>query len=215
MLPMFVLRLSHSARAVHVCFAGAGQEAFLEGHVIALRRLGGVPRRIRYDNLRSAVVRVLRGRERVDSERFVALRSHYGLQQLLLRARPRGSEILVLDHYLEVLSRKPGALPGAVALEQAHAARSFTAAHGRFWRRSPQARRPRGDAGAGRGAAAAPPAALIAVHTAVDAVERLGSADPELVAIEARRIAGARRRAAVVERPALRRFDRPAPSLAG
>ena len=54
-----------------------------------------------------------------------------------------------------------------------------------------------------------------AVHAALDTVERLGSADPALVAIEARRIADGRRPAAVVERLALRRFDRPAPSLAG
>ena len=64
-LAMFVLRLSHSGRAVHVCFAGEGQEAFLEGHTLALGRLGGVPRRIRYDNLSSAVTRVLLGRDRI------------------------------------------------------------------------------------------------------------------------------------------------------
>ena len=39
--------------------------------------------------------------------------------------------------------------------------------------------------------------------------------DPALVAIEARRIADGRRETTVVERPALRRFDRPAPGLAG
>ena len=42
-------------------------------------RLGGAPRWIRYDNLSSAITRVLRDRDRVESERFVALRS-----------RPRG-----------------------------------------------------------------------------------------------------------------------------
>ena len=36
-LSMFVLRLSHSGRAVHVCFPGESQEAFLEGHTLALR----------------------------------------------------------------------------------------------------------------------------------------------------------------------------------
>ena len=51
-LSMFVMRLSHSGRAVHVCFPGEGQEAFLEGHTLAFGRLGGVPRRVRYDNLR-------------------------------------------------------------------------------------------------------------------------------------------------------------------
>ena len=51
-LSMFVMRLSHSGRAVHICFPGEGQKAFLEGHVLAFERLGGVPRRIRYDNLK-------------------------------------------------------------------------------------------------------------------------------------------------------------------
>ena len=53
----------------------------------------------------------------------------------------------------------------------------------------------------------------MAVHAALDAVERLGAVDPALV-----RGAPHRRRpprGAVVERPALRRFDRPAPALAG
>jgi hypothetical protein len=46
--------------------------------VLAFAALGGVPARIRYDNLKPAVVRVLRGRDRTESERFIALRSHYG-----------------------------------------------------------------------------------------------------------------------------------------
>jgi len=37
---------------------------------------GAVPARVRYDNLKAAVVRVLRGRDRAGSERFIALRSH-------------------------------------------------------------------------------------------------------------------------------------------
>ncbi|MDQ2875515.1 MAG: IS21 family transposase, partial [Actinomycetota bacterium] len=75
---LFVMRLSHSGRAFHVAFATQAQEAFLEGHVLALAQLGAVPARIRYDNLKPAVVRVLRGRDRAESERFTALRSHYG-----------------------------------------------------------------------------------------------------------------------------------------
>ena len=39
---------------------------------------GGVPGRVRYDNLKPAVTRVLQGRDRVESDRFIALRSHYG-----------------------------------------------------------------------------------------------------------------------------------------
>ena len=36
-------------------------------------------------------------------------------------------KVLDLDHYLEILLRKPGALPGATALVQARAAGVFTA----------------------------------------------------------------------------------------
>ena len=44
-----------------------------------------------------------------------------------------GDEHLELDHYLEILVRKPGALPGSAALAQARAAGVFTSAHEAFW----------------------------------------------------------------------------------
>ncbi len=66
------------ARAFHVAFGTQAQEAFLEGHVLAFEHFGGVPARVRYDTLKPAVVRVLQGRDRTESERFTALRSHYG-----------------------------------------------------------------------------------------------------------------------------------------
>ncbi len=59
------------------------------------------------------------------------------------RSTVRGSSTLVLDHYLEVLARKPGALPGATALVQARAAGTFTPAHEAFWA---AARKAHGDA---------------------------------------------------------------------
>ena len=37
------------------------------------------------------------------------------------------------DHYLEVLVRKPGALPGATALAQAREQGAFTPTHQAFW----------------------------------------------------------------------------------
>jgi transposase len=61
---LFVLRLSASGKAVRVAFTSQGPEAFLEGHVRAFAQLGGVPGRIRYDNLKAAVARVLEGRGR-------------------------------------------------------------------------------------------------------------------------------------------------------
>jgi transposase len=75
---MFVMRMSHSGKAFHVAFATQAQEALLEGHVLAFEHFGAVPARVRYDNLKPAMVRVLRGRDRIESERFIALRSHYG-----------------------------------------------------------------------------------------------------------------------------------------
>ncbi|WP_073946623.1 IS21 family transposase [Streptomyces kebangsaanensis] len=76
---LFTLRLSYSGKAVHRVFASESQEAFMQGHVEAFRVLGGLPlRHIRYDNLKPAVSRVCFGRIRVESERWVAFRSHYG-----------------------------------------------------------------------------------------------------------------------------------------
>jgi hypothetical protein len=40
---------------------------------------------------------------------------------------------LVLDHYLEVLAGKPGALPGSTPLAQARRDGSFTPVHEAFW----------------------------------------------------------------------------------
>ena len=345
---MFVMRLSCSGRAFHVAFATQAQEAFLEGHVAAFAHMGGVPGRIRYDNLKPAVVRVLRGRDRAESERFIALRSHYGfdsffcipgkdgahekggvegeigrfrrrhlvpvpdvaslaklnhliaagdaadddrvitgrpvtvsaafaaelplLQRLpaepfdaarLLQARVDNRarvcvrqcyysvparlagrrlcvrlsatsievldgarivarheraagkyiEVLVLDHYLEVLKVKPGALPGATALAQAKASGGFTATHQAYW---DAARRERGDAAGTRALIEVllahrtlPATALVAsMHTAIDAA----ALDPQTVLIDARRQASAPL-APVIAIGALARYDRPAPTL--
>jgi len=348
---VFELRLSHSGVAVHIAYGSEGQEAFLEGHVIAFARLGGVPMRIRYDNAKALVARVLRGRDRNETERFTALRSHYGFDSFFcipgeagahekggiegevgrfrrrhfvplpkvrslaelnrrleaadradlarhigprrqtvgamgeteaaaLRPLPaegfdaarvvqvrvdakarvcvrqsfysvparyagrrltariggarielvdagtvvaahersvvRGSQTLVLDHYLETLVRKPGALPGALATHQARETGVLTRAHEQFWAR---ARRRFGDAGGTR--------ALIevlllhrwlpfpAIHAALEAVNSAGSADPALVAIEARRITERRgpTSSTVAAASHLARFDRDAPAL--
>ncbi|MDV3220464.1 MAG: hypothetical protein LOY02_03465 [Intrasporangium sp.] len=50
-----------------------------------------------------------------------------------VRSLHKGTEDLVLDHYLEVLTRKPGALAGATALANARARGLFTDAHQDFW----------------------------------------------------------------------------------
>jgi transposase len=345
---MFVLRLSCSGRAFHVAFGTQAQEAFLEGHVLAFAHFGAVPALIRYDNLKPAVVRVLKGRDRAESERFTALRSHYcfdsffcrpgligahekggvegeigrfrrrhlvpvpavaSLAELnalivagdrvdddrvitgrtttvglafaaeqewliglpgeafdaarLLQARVdkrarvcvrqcyysvparfagrrlpvrlaartvdildggavvasheravgRFVEVLELDHYLEVLRRKPGALPGATALAQAKTAGTFTSAHQQYW---DSVRAARGDAKGTRALIEIllahrdlPAASLV---TAMHAALERGVLDPASVIIDARRDATAPI-AAVIDIGALARYDRPAPTL--
>lgn len=323
---MFTMRLSHSGKAVHRAFATQGQEAFLEGHVHAFERFGGVPtRHIRYDNLKSAVSRVLFGRDRVESERWVTFRSHYGfdafycqpgvggahekggvegeggrfrrnhcvpmptvdsiaqLNELLdaadarddyrrighraatvgasfaderdrLRPLPvepfptwltltprvdryarvtvrqcqysvparfighrvrvhlgasqlivfdgraevgrhersteRGGHVLVLDHYLEVLQRKPGALPGATALAQARKTGAFTPTHEAFWS---AARKAVGDSA---GTKALIEVLLLHRHleaadvlVGINAALTVGSVNADVVAVEARKAA--------------------------
>jgi hypothetical protein len=352
-----VLRLSCSGKAVHVVYGNQSAESFLDGFVTAFEQLGGVPVRVRLDNLKPAVVRVLLGRARLENPRFVALRSHYGFGSFycqpgiagahekggvegeigrfrrrhltpvpaaaslgelnvrvaaadaaddarqiaartetvgqaaaaelpLLRplpagrfdvglalacrvddksrvcvrqsyysvpvrlagrrvavrlgarevavydaARPlachprslhKGSEDLVLDHYLEVLARKPGALPGATALAAARAAGTFTDRHQRYWE---TARRRLGDAAGTRALIevlllhrAIPAEAVLA---GIDAALALDRIDTDLVAVEARRFLDTRRAAAappgaVVPAgtpPGL--GQRPPPSLAG
>lgn len=49
------------------------------------------------------------------------------------RLTTKGAERLVLDHFLEVLLAKPGALAGSEALDQARREGTFTAAHEAFW----------------------------------------------------------------------------------
>jgi transposase len=347
---MFCMRLSNSGKGFHIAFAHEAQEAFLEGHVLAFEYFGGIPGRIRYDNLKTAVVRVMMGRGRQETDRFVALRSHYGfdsffclpgiegahekggvegeigrfrrnhlvpmpdicsldeLNQLmaaadeaddsrhiarrvqsvgeaataelaylgalpeqafdavnLLRAKvdtkgricvrqsfysvpvllarrevtvrlaartieavhdgkvvanhvrslTKGTETLVLDHYLEILDRKPGALPGSTALSQARSSGAFTAVHEQFW---VEARRRLGDAAGTR--------ALIevlllerrlpseVVRAAAQATLEIGSVDPEVVAIEARRLTAPRPAVPLLEVNVIN-DPRPLPQLHG
>lgn len=88
---MFVMRLSASGRGFPVAYLNEAQEVFLDGHVRAFEHFGGVPTRVRYDNLKAAVVKVLRGRDRVESDRFTAMRSHYGFESFFCRPGIEGA----------------------------------------------------------------------------------------------------------------------------
>jgi transposase len=74
---LFLMRASFSGASFCQASLVGTQQAFLELHVEAFEWFGGVFEEIRFDNLTSAVKQVLRGRRRVETDRFVALRSHY------------------------------------------------------------------------------------------------------------------------------------------
>jgi len=139
---------------------------------------------------------------------------------------------LDLDHYLEALVRKPGALPGATALEQARAAGKFTPVHDAWWA---AARKAHGDAAGTRALVE-----VLLLHRHMDgehvvaglaAALRAGALTADAVALEARKAADeadgqpAREDAARVPAPAVasltaRRLEklppdtRPLPSVA-
>jgi transposase len=73
----FVMRLNYSRALFVMAFPTQKQECFFEGHVQAFRFFGSMPRRITYDNLRSAVYRSLEGRNRQEQQAFIGFRSHY------------------------------------------------------------------------------------------------------------------------------------------
>jgi transposase len=72
----FVMRLMYSGRDFVRLYERADQLSFLDAHVRAFSYLGGVPRRVVYDNLTAAVKKIV-GSERELTERFTALVSHY------------------------------------------------------------------------------------------------------------------------------------------
>lgn len=74
---IFQMRACYSGKEFHMAFSHQNQQAFLEGHVAAFNYFGGVFASIRYDNLTAAVKKVFRGRKRIETDKFIALRSHY------------------------------------------------------------------------------------------------------------------------------------------
>jgi hypothetical protein len=132
------------------------------------------------------------------------------------RSLHKYSEDLVLDHYLEVLSRKPGAFAGSTPLAAARAAGVFSVDHQRFWE---AARRRLGD---GPGTRALIGVLLLhrtmpaeAVITGMQAALSLESCDPDLVAVEARRASYPESVSPLIVPSDEDLGDRPAPSLAG
>ncbi|THA47828.1 IS21 family transposase [Streptomyces sp. A1136] len=104
----------------------------------------------------------------------------------------RGATRLELDHYLEALIRKPGALPGATALDQARAAGRFTPIHDAWWQAAVKAH------GEREGTRALIEVLLLSRHlphehliTGLAAALKSGALTADAVALEARKAADA------------------------
>ncbi len=76
-LQFFCVRMAFSRATFVRAYERQDQVSFLDGHVRAFEFFGGVPKRLAYDNLKTAVVRVGRGRERDLNAKFVELRNWY------------------------------------------------------------------------------------------------------------------------------------------
>jgi transposase len=81
-LQVFTMRSMASGGAFHRAYRRATQQAFLEAHELGFHSFGGVFRRLRYDNLTTAVKRILRGSRREETARFVAFRSHWKFESV-------------------------------------------------------------------------------------------------------------------------------------
>jgi transposase len=88
---LFEMRACFSGAEFVVAFESESQQAFLEAHVAAFEFFGGVFDLVRYDNLKAAVARVLKGRRRVESDRFIALRSHYRFESSFCLSGEQGA----------------------------------------------------------------------------------------------------------------------------
>jgi transposase len=79
-LQVFAMRSMASGAAYHRAYTHATQQAFLEAHELAFAYFDGVFQLVRYDNLKSAVKKILRGYRREETSRFIAFRSHWRFQ---------------------------------------------------------------------------------------------------------------------------------------
>jgi transposase len=88
---LFMMRACFSGGCFVQAHTRETQQAFLEGHVGAFEFFGGVFQTVRFDNLGAAVKKVLKGRRRAETERFVALRSHYMFAAEFTRSGKEGA----------------------------------------------------------------------------------------------------------------------------
>jgi transposase len=76
-MKFFCMRSKYSGKHFVRCYPCERQQAFFDGHMHAFSFFGGVFATLIYDNLTSAVQKVLRGKNRKEQEAFIKFRSCY------------------------------------------------------------------------------------------------------------------------------------------
>lgn len=79
-IQLLLVALCYSRRTFAMAFEAANQESFCEGQLRAFEEFGGCTARAAYDNLKSAVKKVLVGGEREENEFFKSFRVHNGFE---------------------------------------------------------------------------------------------------------------------------------------
>lgn len=74
---IFVMKLRGSGGYYAIAYPFEKQEAFFDAHIKCFDFMGGVPEKIVYDNLKTAVKKILKGNTREEQEQFIALKTHY------------------------------------------------------------------------------------------------------------------------------------------
>ena len=75
---LFLMRFSYSKYFFVRFYPHQRQEAFFDAHEKSFKFFGGVPSEILYDNLKTAVKKVLVGRKREEQDSFIKFRAHHG-----------------------------------------------------------------------------------------------------------------------------------------
>lgn len=76
-IKFFCMRSKYSGKHFVRCYPCERQHVFFDAHLHAFEFFGGIFRVLIYDNLTTAVRKILRGKDRAEQEAFVAFRSYY------------------------------------------------------------------------------------------------------------------------------------------
>jgi len=76
----FCMRSKYSGKHFFRCYPCERQQAFFDAHILGFEFFGGVFPVLIYDNLKTAVLKVLKGRGRTEQKEFRKLRAYYSFE---------------------------------------------------------------------------------------------------------------------------------------